>query len=217
MNGLSTTVTFEAYPKVSIQEFIPELAFEFTDMPEDAFSHFILKAINKLARDGNVLRRTAIIKTQHCVESYLLEPLDCMDIVAIMSVCKTTGGCGFYPVTRLTMEPCQLPWGAYTWFEYPNVIHFSPVGHHDTYKVTMSVAPTYDACEVDEILLTRYLSVILDGAKSDLYNMASKPWSSQQRAADCERRFLLGIRQAAIDTMAGYQRGGIRAKRMRVL
>lgn len=216
---MPSNVVFEAYPKVPIQEFIPELAFEFTEMPEDAFAHFILRAINKLARDGKVLRRSAVIEGQQCVETYLLEPEDCTELVAVLSVCRGRAGCGCAPVSlpRLTGAPCALPCGTHVWVELPNVLHVQPVHCGDVFHVAMCVAPTYDACEVDRILLTNYYDTVMHGVRSYLYAMAGKPWSSAERSTLSETRFIHGIRAAAVETMMGGQRGALRAKRPRVL
>lgn len=212
---LNPSIVYDAYPKVPVQEFIPELAFEFTDMPENAFHHFVLKAINKLARKGNVLRRTALIHTYPCITNYLLEPQDCMDVVAVMGIRNMCHPCGVTGVTRLTHAhvPCYMPCGTYSWFEHPNVIHITNTQREGQYQVEFSVAPTYDACEVDRILLDNYYEVVLDGARTDLYAMSNKPWSSLQRMEYYRQQFLGGISRAAVETLAGGQRGALRAKR----
>lgn len=204
-------VIFEAYDKVSLTEFVPELAFEFSDLSEEAIPHYILRAITRMANMGNILRRTAIIHTQSCVDNYLLEPPDCMDVVAIMGICQIDGSrCG--NVERLTHEPCRLSCGATSWFEYPNTIFIRTNGCFNIYRVTMSVAPRFDACEVDKMLLTKYYDTILAGAKSYIYAMTDKPWSSVGRAQEFKQEFERGVRGAAIDTMMGGQRGVIRIR-----
>lgn len=216
MTDLQASVVFDAYPKVSVREFLPELTFEFTEMPEEGMPHFVLRAINRIARQSNCLRRTATIHTQPCVDNYLLEPQDCMDIVAVMSVCKH-GGCGCSDVTRITSEPCHLPCGTMSWFEAPNTIYFSNTRHHNVFRVSMSVAPTYETCEVDRILLTNFYDTVLNGTKFYLYSMTDKPWSSVNRAQEYEVRFLQGIRSAALEALTGGQRGMFRTKRPRIL
>lgn len=203
-------VEFERVAKVPLEDFFPELQFEFPDLDSEAIPHFLMRAITKFARESNALRRTATVCTYDCIENYLLEPPDCVDIVAVMRVCKRGCACG--PVTRVTHEPCQLQCGTYTWFEQPNTIYFSPGKTGTAYKVWMSVAPKLDACEVDSILLTQYLDVILDGAKSYIYALANKPWSNVQRAAEARARFERGIPKAAIDTLLGGQRGVIKIR-----
>lgn len=218
----SVQVVYESYPKISLDEFVPELAFEFPEVPADAFSNYLMRTIIRFARETNALRRVAHIVVQECVENYLLEPADCMDIVNIMSVCQTKyGSCSSRPVTRLMAEPCHICCGVYSWFEYPNTIYFKPARQNDHYRVEFSVTPTYDTCEVDKILMTHYYDVITEGVRFQLLNMVQKPWITTSRlvdkATESEKRFILGMRQAAIDAMTHNQRGAIRAKRGRVI
>lgn len=209
-------VIFEAYEKVPLTEFTPELAFEFTDLRDEAIPNYVLRAITRMTNVGNVLNRTAIIHTQPCVDNYLLEPPDCVDIVAIMSVCQIDGNrCG--KIERVTNTPCRLPCGATTWFEYPNTIFIKTNGCFNIYRVQMSVAPTFDACEVDRILLTKYYDTVLAGAKYYIYSMVNKPWSSVNRAQEVKLDFERGIRSAAIDNLTGGQRGFIRLRGARHL
>lgn len=209
-------VLYEAIPTVSVSEFIPELAFEFPDMPDDAFAHFILRAINRLARASNVLRRDANIVAQRCVETYLLEPQDCVDIVAVMGI---RGGprCNAFEVTRLLSRPAELPCGSYAWLEEPNIIHITRTQDDERFTVVLSVAPTFDACEVDRILLTNFYDVVIDGTKSFLYGMGNKPWSSVARAQEFELKFSNGIGRITLERLSGGQRGVIKRYMPRIL
>lgn len=106
--------TQENYPKVALDSLITDLLFDIPDLDEDAAVHYLRRAAIMMAQKGNLLRRTVDICPQPCVENYLLESPDCMDIVAVDSVCQVRGSlCG--KVTRLTNEPCRLPCGAYCW------------------------------------------------------------------------------------------------------
>ena len=216
MHEVQHAVVFDKYEKVSIREFEAELLYDFTELPSDAVAHYVLRAINTIATKGNILRRTALIHTQDCVENYILEPPDCMDIVAVMSICQICGSrCG--QVQRLTSEPCRLSCGSVTWFDPPNIIYLNKPRDRNTYKVVMSVAPTYETCEVDRILLTRHYDLVMSGAKYYLYMMPDKPWSSMDRAASSRELFERGISAAAVDTMMGGQRGVLTVKRPRHL
>lgn len=221
MNIPYSETVFQAYPKVALAEFIPELAFEFQEMPEEALPNYVLRAITRLAREGNVIRRRVEVYTQPCVNNYILEPPDCMELVAVMGVCRLPSnhcGCVGNYVTRLTAHNhCQMPCGVCSWFESPNIIHFHPVNCGDIFSVEIAVAPTYDACEVDRIFLTQYYDVVMSGARAYLYEMAAKPWSSLNRAAEYEARFIAGIRNAAVETMMGGQRGAFRVQRPKIM
>lgn len=207
-------VVFDSYDKIPLTEFVPELAFEFSELAEEAIPNYILRAITRMANIGNILRRSATIHTQSCVTNYKLEPPDCMDIVAIMDICQIKGGC-CGRVERLTHEPCCLSCGSTSWFEFPDTVYINAGGCNNVYRVTMSVAPTFNACEIDKILLTKYYDTVLAGAKSYIYAMTDKPWSSVGRAQEFKLDFERGIRSAAIDTMLGGQRGVIKLKRAR--
>lgn len=214
-----SAVVFDPYEKVNINEtFVPEIAYEFDNdkLSIDAIPHYILRSINRLARVGNVLRRQALICTQTCVDNYILDPPDCMDIVNVMSVCQICG-CRCGKPLRLTHEPCCFPCGTATWFERPNTIFFRPTGCGTQYKVEMSVAPPMDACEVDKILYVAYYDVVVNGVKSMMYAMADRPWSSVNRATEYRELYENGIRAAAMDTLLGGQRGALRAKRFQVV
>lgn len=204
-------VSFEKVPRVSLEQFFPELQFEFSDLDTGAIPHYLLRAITKLCREANVLRREAVICTERCINNYILEPEDCTDIVAIMSVCKLTNGC-CGEVVRLNGEPCRFSCGTTTWFEYPNTIFFGSPTDRTSYKVKMSVVPRYDACEVDEILFSKYFDVIMDGVRAYLYTIADKPWSNVQRGAEARQRFELGIRRSATEKLTGNQRGMLRIR-----
>lgn len=210
-------VVYQAVPKIPVEAFVPELAFEFNEVPEEIYANYILRAIDRMAREGNVLRRKAEIHVHEHVENYLLEPEDCMDIVAVMkcALMKSNGCRG--AVVRLTDEPLCISHGVYTWFEHPNVVCFRPARYHDVFEVEFSVAPTFDACEVDRILFDKYHDVVLAGVRAYLYGIAGKPWSNDQKFASYTLAFQQGIQSASLETMAGGQRGMIRVKRPRVL
>ncbi len=210
-------VVYQAVPKTPVDAFLPELAFEFTEVPDEVFANYILRAIDRLAREGNVLRRQAEIHVQERIGNYLLEPPDCMDVVAVMK-CRAVqaNGCCCSAVVRLTDEPACMLQGLYTWYEHPNVIWFKPARHGDVFEVEFAVAPTFDACEVDSILFEKYHDVVLTGVKSYLYGISGKPWSSDQKFALYTQAFQQGIQSASLETLTGGQRGMLRVKRPRV-
>ena len=214
------SVVYDAYPKVSIKEFIPELAFEFEDASEEIFSHFILKAINRFARDSNALVRDQDILAQCGACAYKLEALDCVDVVGILRVTRESDRiCGEVDVPRINNRPgkhCCFTQRSVSWFEAPDIIHFNPCSPPDVFHVLFSVAPKYDACEVDRILLDVYLETILDGSRYFLYNMQSKPWSQVQRAQECYFKFLDGIKRASVESHTGGQRGVFKRKTERI-
>lgn len=214
---MSEYVAYAPHAKVPIDSLLDDLLFDLQELPYDTAVHFIRRAAIRMAREGNILRRTAVISTQSCVDNYLLEPPDCVDIVAIMSV-KNVRGSLCSAVTRLTQAPGRLPCGAFSWWTPPNEVHFTQVGCNYAYEVGFSVAPRRDACELDASFADKHYELLLVGARAMAYDLDDKPWTNRQRAEDYNTRFELGIRGAAIETMMGGQRGAFaRPKRPRVL
>lgn len=213
MQAPVSAIVYSSQPKVPLTAFVPELAFEFPDFPEEAFPNYVLRAVNRFAIESNALRRKATIHVQECVGNYLLEPVDCMDLLAVLSICQVNAhGCNG-PVTRLTTKPCRCGcMGTVSWIEEPNIIWFNPARFGDVYEVTFSVTPTYDACDVDRRLLTEFYDTIMFGTRSYIYGMSGKPWSSVQRSQEQELRFITGCKEAALRAMLHNQRGVLKAK-----
>lgn len=218
MLSTQQSVIFEPYEKVPVTDFVAELSFEFPDMPEEALAHYVLKAIDRLAVVGKVLRRTAIVNTQDCVDNYLLEPPDCMAVSAIVSMYRVAGNC-CGTTSRLNYNPgsfsCCFPCGTISWFEAPNTIYIQPGKCGDSYRINMAVKPTKNTCEVDRVLYDSYEDLILTGTKYYLYMMPSQGWSSVNRAQELKQDFEIGIRAAGIDVMAGGQRGALKMRRLK--
>ena len=76
-------VVFENTPKLPLDEFIDALAFEFTDAPYGLLEDSLKRSISRIAERTNLLRRTVFLTTESGVHNYLLEPPDCMDVIAI--------------------------------------------------------------------------------------------------------------------------------------
>lgn len=213
---MDETVVFELTPKVPVDDFLPELMFEFPDVPHDALVNYVLRAIDRLCEKANVLRRTAIVHTQRCIKNYLIEPPDCMDVIAIMAVDEGKRGCfPFVKLRRMFKAPSTYLVDAVT-VERNELIFTRPLDKAE-YIVTMSVKPRYDACEVDAILKERFYDTIQAGVKASLCAMAGKNWSNNSHAEYWEKKFLIGAASAAVETLSNKQRGVINAARPRIL
>lgn len=209
-------ITYDIYPKVSLNDLLDDLMFDLPDIPDAAAVHLLRRAAIKMCRGGNLARRRATICTQPCVNNYILEPVDCVDVVAVMSTRNLTGSLRG-EVTRLTQVPAETPCGMYSWWTPPNEIHFTQVGCEYSYEVSFSVAPKFDACEIDADLANKYYELLLLGAKSYAHDLNDKPWTNLSKSRDYTARFLEGIRTASVETMMGGQRGVSRYRKMRVL
>lgn len=207
-----STVKYDMIEKVPLTDLLDDLLFDVTDMPDDAAAHLIRRAAIKMAQRGNILRREVQLITEKCVENYLLEPPDCVDVHRIFTVCNSNH-CACRDVHRLTSEPCRMPCGSYSWFTYPNEIHFTEAGCGNCYKVRFSVSPRHDACEIDAIYRDKYYELLLLGAKAFAYEMIDKPWSNRTFAQELNQRFLIGIADAGATLYRGYQMGFLKQNR----
>ena len=220
---MPSTIVFENTPKVPIDELLHELEYEFTDAPHDLIAHMALRTIARLCEQTNVLRRTAKITTYSNVENYLLEPPDCMDVIAVMSITEIKNNYCSGPVVRVNAPVFSCCCGDNNIYVNKNEIVFSNPSNCAEYLVNMSVKPTRNTCEVDEELLTDYLDAVISGTRATLLNMTDKPWSTSskspalpmQKAQAAEKEFMLACGSIAVETMLGKQRGAFRAKRQR--
>lgn len=207
----STDVVYLNHPKVSLRSFVEDLTYEFSDMPVTGLESLALTTITRLCRESNVLQRGAIIYTQACVDNYILDADDCMDIVAVLSVCRLNG-CKCGKVVRSINNPCRNQCGTVTWFEKPNTIYITNGQDCSAYDVKFAVAPKRDACEVDESLITEYYDVIADGIRAKAYGMSGKPWSNENKSQRYYNQYLQAMRTAATEQLMGGQRGAIRLR-----
>lgn len=204
-------IVYSPYEKVDLSVFTDVLEYEFTKLDLGAAERFILDTAIYMAQYGNVLRRKATIHTQACVENYLLEPPDCMQVNAIMSICAKCSCCSCGPI-RLTSSRCHCTCGCgscntYTWYDKPNEIYFSPAHHNSIYEIEMAVVPIYDTCEIDKVYRTELYSTLMLGVKAKILSISGKPWSSQNQADSYQLKFERALRRDTIHALLGGQRG----------
>ena len=203
----------ELHPKVPLSELTHDLVFEITDLPGEVAEHYVRRAAIEMARNGNLLRRHKVICVQAGVPNYLVESLDEMDVVAIMSV-HALSSCGSsVPVRRYTspqhVSGCR---GVASWL-VGNEIHFQPVNCGDRFEVNFSVSPTRDACSIDRAFANEFYSTLLTNALAIAYALPDKPWSNPGKATALKAEARTAIQEMAVQTMTGGQRGLVNAKR----
>lgn len=120
------TITFDAFPKVDFDGFLPELQLEIPELPDDIIMNYVRNAAIKFAEQTHILQREVVVCLQPCVPNYILEAPDCTRIVAISGICRSQDGC-CGPTERLTGRPCRIScFGTYAWWEKPNELWFNP-------------------------------------------------------------------------------------------
>lgn len=211
---LNENVIFEEVPKVSVDEFLPELELEFTDASHDILVNYVLRAITTLCQRANVLRRFVDLNTQPGIFNYALEPVDCMSVLAVMNICFTCGSVCNRHLVKLNRSSCTRPClcgDSHVWVEHDTELVFDRPGGR--YRAEISVMPTREACDVDRVLIDRYLDCIQLGVRGAMYTIADKPWSSIQLGHTLLTQFRQSCASAAVERMTGNMRGAFRAIR----
>lgn len=204
-------VVYDAYPKVELSVFLPELQLEIPELPDDILMHYVRKAAIEFCERSHVLQREITICLQQCVPNYLLESPDCTRIVSVSGICRACGA----PYERVTSKPCHVPClNRMAWWDRNEGsiwLHPAPA-EGSNIMVRVSVAPEQDACEVDAILHDKFHEAILAGARHFLYAIPRRAWTSQTFSDSCRQEFDRRIASAGIDRLFGGQQGTVRMK-----
>ena len=221
---MDSNIVFELTPKRPLEDFLPDLEMEFPDLPADFLTYQLLQSVIRLCQRANVLRRTAVIKTVPRAMNYVLEPPDCMTVIAVMSVDEL---CGDHVRRVFTADPkprCNCPITLDSWFCHGddfvtiegNEIIFS-ARSCNSYKVNMSVQPK-EVCDVDSVLYERYKDAVLLGARLALYSMKSRDWAADATTLTMlEKKYRDAVSSAALDALTNKQRGVVLMKHPRIL
>lgn len=206
------TIIVESWPKVDIDELLPELRFELSEVSDDILLHYIRQGAIWYSERTHCLQRIVKICTYPCVPNYILEPpdSDCMRIVAINGICSCNS-----QWERLTTSPCfirclgQAAW----WDETENSIVLSPApGTPTEITIKMSVAPQHDACMLDKSLTDKHRFGVLNATRWLLYSIPNRKWSSQTLAAALRQELDRNIASIGTDRLLGGMQGAVRMK-----
>ena len=199
------TVVFDAYPKVPMEDFIVELSLEIPELSDDILMHYVRDAAIDFAERSRALQREITICLQPCVPDYILEAPDCVRIVSLHKV-KAAGVRAYADCAGCRqMDGFQVHW------QQPDVLWVKPVPvDAQDITVVVSVAPLPDACELDEVLLTRYKEALLAGARARLYGLQRRPWTSLVSATEQRKEFDRRIAAAGTDRLLQGRTGRVR-------
>ena len=214
-------MTFEPFKTVPLEKFLPELRFEFTDLPDALFKYALIRAARTMAQEGNLIRRRAVIYTKPGVTRYALRSPDGLEIHAILGA-KASSCCTTDKRLKRHFEP---PMGVHyicnkdsVWYdEHEEVLHIDLGCHYQEVYVTLSVVPPDDACELPAIYFDEYVDMLLEGAKARILRQNNKPWTNLQLANAYEKNFTESIAFAAMETHAHKMRGSVKMNFGRVM
>ena len=209
---MQTAVVFEPHKEVTLEKFLPELRFEFTDLPDPLFKWAIIRAARDMARDGNIIRRNAVVDAAPGVSRYPLRSPDGLEVCGILGI-KKASCLGHAPVGR-TFDPPDdaMPCGReLAWYDdVDGVLHLPLACPPERYFLFLSVMPADDACTLPEAYYREHIDVLMTGAKARIMRISGKPWTNLQMADAYERHFHEGVAAAAVDAHTHLMRGAVR-------
>lgn len=214
-------VVYEPHKVIPLAEFHSELLFEFPDLPSNLLDYYMIKASRKMASDGSLVRRKAIIETQHCVTRYRLEPPDDMELCSILGgYVHQCGSCGPHKINRSFDPPTTATRccdGVLWYDEQEKVLHIKQPYYPGQYYITMAVQPSLSSCVLPEEYLTNYLDTLLSGTKAYILLVTGRPWTNLQLGQAYMKDFAVRIADEAIKLNTHRQRGSIRMQFGRAL
>lgn len=217
------TILYEPFKTRPLSDFHDELRFEFKDLPTQLFDYYLLKAAREMAREGNLIRRRAIIHTEQCVTRYRLESPDGLEINGILQARVKPCSCGPYLVPRSFTPPdesscCCCGCNREIWYDdQDKVLHINSPYVAALYFITLSVMPEVDACELPEAFLTTYLDTLMLGTRAKIFLITGRPWTNLQLGQGYYNEFLKAIPRAGLEVATHKMRGGVKMQFGRAL
>ena len=207
------TVVYNPFKTVPLGDFLEELRFEFPDLPDELFRYYLVKAARIMARDGKLIRRRAIIRTQHCVTRYALGSPDGLEICGILSIkAAPCGGCE-HSVTRYFVPPvtsCSCSPENASFDPQDNVLHLRSPFTEAAYHIELAVCPAKDACELPEIYMSEHLDTLVTGARAYILLIPNRPWTNLNLGQAYMNDFMERVSRSGIDTASHKMRGSLK-------
>ncbi|ETD67551.1 hypothetical protein V757_11215 [Pelistega indica] len=207
---------------VSFDEFKHEIRLAIGEAPDDLIANYVRLAIIELCERSQVLARTIEIDLQCGVEEYYIETEEDERIVSIQRICVDGNCCSDNAILRAS-EPCDTGCTVHSraiWFVPPDTLNIRPVptsNKEGAVKVFVAVAPTREACSVDQLIYERYFDTVINGALARLYLAKTTPWHDRGLAEYHRQLFDKGVAVAGMDRQTGHMRGRIKMTPRRII
>lgn len=160
-------------------------------VPEELAVHHIRLAAIEFCRRTDLLRRLNIFDVQEGVTDYFFEVDNCYVPVRVLNVCFDKHK--YFPKSGESC--CHV--GCHTfWLDDPCSINISKPPQKDIaggLEVTISIAPSQDACVFDEYLYQEWAEVIAHGALERIFTIPDTNWFNQNLAVMYRDKFRVGI------------------------
>jgi hypothetical protein len=216
-----TQIIYEPFKTKPLSDFLEELRFEFPTLPEQLFQFYLRKAARTMSREGNLVRRRAVIALQHCVTRYRLESPDGLELCGIRRAYILPEGCCDGTVLKRTFSQpekvCPCGRGIVWYDDVDKVLHVKHNLTHGDLLVELAVMPAQDACELPDALYNDWLDPLLMGVRAYIMLIPGRPWTNVQLGRAYMQEFEGRIKSAAVETATHKMRGSIKMRSGRVL
>lgn len=190
--------------RVGLDRFLPFIMAAAQGLPESMALAYIREACIDFCEKSSILRRRIFITTQPRVHEYPLLPDDDERLIRVDEVSLGRRRFRLHrdrTVFLLHGMQATVRDGRLALSFVPFREALTPPPWDDwryRIEVRATVAPTHDACAVDEILLHDWEHAIEDGALARIYMLPGYKFSSPQLAGVREQSFSEGIRRARV-------------------
>lgn len=216
-----TQIIYEPFETRPLDSFLEELRFEYPTLPVQLFQFYLLKAARSMSRQGNLIRRRAVINLEPCVTRYCLESPDGLEICGILrSYIIPSGCCGGHDARETFTLPQGLcPCGReVVWYDdLEKVLHVKHANAPGRLLMELAVMPGQKACELPAVLYTDWLDTLLMGVRAYVMLIPARPWTNVQMGRAYMNEFEKRITAAAVETATHKMRGSVHMQFGRVM
>lgn len=216
-----TQIIYEPFETRSLDSFLEELRFEYPTLPVQLFQFYLLKAARNMSRQGNLIRRRAVINLEPCVTRYRLESPDGLEICGILRSYNIPSGCcgGHDARETFTLPQGLCPCGReVVWYDdLEKVLHVKHANAPGRLLMELAVMPGQKACELPAVLYTDWLDTLLMGVRAYIMLIPARPWTNVQMGRAYMNEFEKRITAAAVETATHKMRGSVHMQFGRVM
>lgn len=203
---------WEPYPTNRLEDFYPELKFEFQNLPPQLFAYYILQTAVDMAEKGNLLRRWVHVPLEQGVTRYALLSPDGLRIWSINGIFRASC-CDYHRVPRFWGMPegavCCRPEEAW-WEPIQETLVYTGNCGCGALMVNVAVVPERDACELPKIYLDRFYTTLVTGARARIMLITDRPWTNLRVGGELMTQYEHMLAQDAVRVAQRQQRGSVK-------
>lgn len=193
---------WENLPRVKLNEFYPELRYEFRNLPPQVYSYYLVQTAIDMAEKGNLLRYWEEIPLKKDIVRYSLTPPVDTLIWNVMGIFHSPrpdilrpSDCPAPPVEQAPFDDeisDLLPNGTFfchkniAWYDpYTKALHYNAAQHMpgDSLYVNASLTMPTDICALPQLYKDRFREMLMLGTKARLKLILDKEWTNLEVGA----------------------------------